>query len=170
MPEKWDGIENFRLHGMNRAFVKFLLSRITGFIEQQSGSSTTFSTYYVSPGKKPFEVEHVWADKFDEHRDEFEQQHEFDNYRNRIGDLLLLPQGTNQSYGAMSYAEKLGHYVKENFLVKSLHPKTYENNPNFLRMARDLKLDFKPHQTFSKTDIDERQELIQSICEVIWGT
>jgi uncharacterized protein with ParB-like and HNH nuclease domain len=170
MPEHWDGIENFRLHGMNRAFVKFLLSRITGFIEQQSGNSTTFSTYYVSPGKKPFEVEHVWADKFDEHRHEFEQQHEFDNYRNRIGDLLLLPQGTNQSYGAMSYAEKLGHYLKENLLVKSLHPKTYENNPNFLRMARDLKLDFKPHQTFSKTDIDERQELIQSICEVIWGT
>ena len=51
-------------------------------------------------------MEHIGADKFDEHRDEFEQQHEFDNYRNRIGDLVLLPQGTNQSYGAMSYAEK----------------------------------------------------------------
>lgn len=169
MPETWDGISEFRLHGMNRYFVKFLLSRITGFIEQQSGSSTNFTTYFVSPGAKPYEVEHIWADKFDEHRDEFEQQHEFDNYRNRIGDLVLLPQGTNQSYGAMSYGEKIEHYLKENLFVKSLHPKAYENNPNFLGMARTLGLNFKAHKAFTKADIDERQRLVQSICEVIWG-
>jgi uncharacterized protein with ParB-like and HNH nuclease domain len=168
MQETWDGLGEFRLHGMNRNFVKFLLSRITGFIEQQSGASTSFSTYFVSPGTKPYEVEHIWADKFDEHRNEFEQQHEFENYRNRIGDLVLLPQGTNQSYGAMSYAEKLEHYLKENLLVKSLHPKCYENNPNFVGMARTLGLKCKAHKSFNKADIDERQVLIQSICEVIW--
>ena len=169
MPEKWEGMMGFELHGMNRYFVKFLLSRITGFIEQQSGASTNFSTYFVSPGTKPYEVEHIWADKFEEHRDEFEQRHEFDNYRNRIGDLVLLPQGTNQSYGAMTYAEKVEHYLKENLLVKSLHPKAYENNPNFLGMAKNLGLKFKAHKAYSKADIDERQLLIQNICEAIWG-
>ena len=169
MPEKWEGMSVFRLHGMNRYFVKFLLSRITGFIEQQSGNSTNFSTYFVSPGTKPYEVEHIWADKFKEHLDEFDQQHEFDNYRNRIGDLVLLPQGTNQSYGAMSYAQKVEHYIKENLLVKSLHPKAYENNPNFVGMAKNLCLMFKPHKTYAKVDIDERQMLIQRICEAIWG-
>src|SRR5262249_16438768 len=157
----------FRLHGMNRYFVKFLLSRITGFIEQRSGASTTFSTYFVSPGKKPYEVEHICADKFDEHRDEFEHRHEFENYRNRNGDLVLLPKGTNQSYGDMSYAEKLEHYLKENLFVKSLHPKAYENNPNFLGMAKTLGIPFKAHKCFTKTDIDERQALVQRICEVI---
>ena len=169
MQERWDGIGEFRLHGMNRNFVKFLLSRITGFIEQQSGASTNFSTYFISPGTKPYEVEHIWADKFDQHRNEFEQQHEFENYRNRIGDLVLLPQGTNQSYGAMSYAEKLEHYLKENLLVKSLHPKAYENNPNFVGMAQTLGFKFKAHKSFAKSDIDERQALIQSLCEAIWG-
>ena len=169
MNESWDGLAEFRLHGQNRWFVKFLLSRITGFIEQQSGASTSFSTYFVSPGTKPFEVEHIWADKFGEHQDEFKQKHEFDNYRNRIGDLVLLPRGTNQSYGDMSYAEKLEHYVKENLLVKSLHPKAYQNNPNFLAMAQALGVKFKAHKSFTKTDIDERQALIQSICEVIWS-
>jgi hypothetical protein len=169
MEEKWDGMAQFRLHGMNRQFVKFLLSRITGFIEQQAGASSNFSTYFVSPGTKPFEVEHIWADKFEEHRDEFEQQHEFDTYRNRIGDLVLLPQGTNQSYGDMPYVEKVDHYLKENLLVKSLHPKAYENNPNFLGMAQKLQLKFESHQSFTKADIDERQALVQSFCEVIWG-
>jgi len=170
MPEKWDGMEDFHLHGMNRPFVKFLLSRITGFIEQQAGGSTNFSTYFISLGARPFEVEHIWADKFEEHRDEFEQRYEFDNYRNRIGDLVLLPQGTNQSYGAMTYSEKIEHYLKENLLVKSLHPKTYENNPNFIGMANKHGLRFKAHKSFRKADIDERQMLVQKICEVIWGT
>ena len=169
MSEKWDGMSDFRMHGMNRHFVKFLLSRVTTFIEQKSGVPTTFSTYFINNGAKPFEVEHIWADKFEEHRDEFEQQHEFDNYRNRIGDLVLLPQGTNQSYGAMSYAEKLEHYVKENLLVKSLHPKSYENNPNFIGMIRLLSLPFKAHPAFTKRDIDDRQALVQRICEAIWG-
>ena len=155
---------------LNRCFVKFLLSRITGFIEQQSGASTNFSTYFVSPGTKPYEVEHIWADKFEEHRDEFEQRHAFDNYRNRIGDLVLLPQGTNQSYGAMTYAEKIEHYLKENLLVKSLHAKAYENNPNFVGTAKNLGLKFKAHKAYAKADIDERMTLIQSICEAIWGT
>ena len=169
MEETWDGVGEFRLHGMNRYFVKFLLARITGFIEQKSGASTNFTTYFVSPGTKPYEVEHIWADMFDEHRDEFDQRHEFDNYRNRIGDLVLLPQGTNQSYGAISYTKKIKHYLKENLWVKSLHPTTYEKNPNFLGMAKSLGLKFKPHDSFNKTDIDERQKLVQHICEVIWG-
>jgi len=169
MEETWDGLGEFRLHGMNRHFVKFLLSRITGFIEQQSGASTSFSTYFVSPGTKPYEVEHIWADKFDDHRDEFEQRHEFESYRSRIGDLVLLPKGTNQSYGAMPYSEKIEHYLKENLLVKSLHPKAYQNNPNFLGMAQNLGLEFKPHKSFTKADINERQALMQSVCEVIWG-
>lgn len=168
MPEKWEGMAEFRLHGMNKQFVKFLLSRLTGFIDQQSGASSNFSTYFISAGKKPYEVEHIWANKFEKHRDEFEQRHEFDNYRNRIGDLVLLPQGTNQSYGAMTYGQKVEHYLKENLLVKSLHPKAYENNPNFVGMANNLGLKFKPHSAFTKTDIDERQALVQSICEVIW--
>jgi len=60
------------------------------------------------------------------------------------------------------------HYVKENLLVKSLHGKTYENNPNFLRMSENLNLDFRPHEAFSKADIDQRQVLVQQICEAIW--
>lgn len=169
MDESWDGIVYFRMHGQNRRFVKFLLSRITGFIDQRSGLSTNFSTYYINHGSKPYEIEHIWADKFNEHRDEFEQQHEFDNYRNRIGDLVLLPQGPNQSYGDMPYAQKLENYLKENLLVKSLHPKTYENNPNFIGAAQTLGIKFKAHGSFTKADIDERQALIQRICEVIWG-
>jgi len=70
----------------------------------------------------------------------------------------------------MKYAKKLEHYLKENFLVKSLHPKAYEKNPNFISMAKKFRLKFHAHKEYAKGDIEQRQVLLQSICEAIWGT
>ncbi|MBL4833118.1 MAG: DUF262 domain-containing protein [Pseudomonas sp.] len=168
MKESFDGMDKFRMHGQNKRFVKFLLARITAWCEQQAGMSTNFVTYYKPASGKPFEVEHIWADKFLRHKDEFEQEHEFQNYRNRLGDLVLLPRGTNQSYGDLPYADKQPHYIKENLLVKSLTPLAYENNPNFVTLGRQHSLAFSAHPQFKKQDIETRQALYQAICERIW--
>ena len=37
-------------------------------------------------------------------------------------------------------------------------------------MARKFRLKFKAHNEYAKADIEQRQVLLQSICEVIWGT
>ncbi len=168
MEESWEGFSSFRLHGQNRRFVKFLLSRIITFIEKNSGININFETYFESPEGQPFEVEHIWANKFDEHIDEFTQKTDFDECRNRLGCLVLLPRGTNQSYGAKSYSEKLDHYIKENLLVRSLCELTYKNNPNFLTMCGNLNFPFEPHNEFKKFDVTKRQKLYQQICEKIW--
>ncbi len=169
MEQTWSGVESFRWHGMNRHFVKFLLSRISGYIDEQTGLSSHFDTYFSNPGGKPFEIEHIWADKFEEHQDEFVQQHEFREFRDRLGDLVLLPRGTNQSYNAQPYASKQPHYVKENLLVKSLCSLNYQNNPNFIQMAAKLNLPFRAHPEFKKADLQERQRLYRTICERIWA-
>ncbi|MEP3836409.1 MAG: DUF262 domain-containing protein [Algibacter sp.] len=163
------GMPNFRLHGMNYKFVKYLLCRITGYVEQQVGLDSSFKKFFHPEGKK-FEVEHIWADKFEEHKDEFDQLHEFNEIRNRLGDLVLLPNGTNQSYNAMPYKDKYEHYIKENTLVQTLHPKYYENNPNFLNNPKLQGMNFKPYTSFKKEDIEERQNLYLDICEEIWNT
>ncbi|HHQ6628197.1 TPA: DUF262 domain-containing protein [Serratia fonticola] len=168
MQEDFSGMDEFRLHGQNYRFVKFLLSRMTAWVEHQAGMSTNFVTYYQPEKGKPFEVEHIWADKFTNHRDEFEQEHEFYHYRNRIGDLVLLPHGTNQSYGDLSYEDKQPHYIKENLLVKSLCLLAYSNNPNFTRLIQDAGLPFRSHVSFKKQDVDTRQQLYRAICEQIW--
>ncbi len=169
MEEKLEGMPYFRLHGQNGRFVKFLLSRITAFIEQEAGMNTTFETYFRNPVGKPFQIEHIWADRFDKHLDEFEQETDFDEFRNRIGGLVLLPEGTNQSFSAKPYNEKLEHYIRENLLVQSLCESAYVNNPNFLSMIPILDLPFEPHTQFKKTDVEKRQKLYQRICQVIWG-
>lgn len=168
LPETWDGMDQFRWHGQNGRFIKFLLSRISGYIDEQAGQGTNFVNYYDNPNGKPYEIEHIWANKFQEHRDEFDQEGDFQEYRNRIGDLVLLPNGSNQSYRDKPYAEKQPHYVKENLLAKSLCPLAYQNNPNFTKLQTELGLPFKAHPVFKKQDIIERQELYREICERIW--
>lgn len=165
----WDKFQNFMMHGTNGRFVKYLLSRLTAYVEQGAGISTTFQTYYESPGGKPFEIEHIWADDFEAHKDEFTDKNDFSEWRNSLGALVLLPNGTNQSYSAKPYADKIVHYQKENLLVRSLCPLAYQNNPNFTNWAKSRGLPFAPHPNFKKADIVLRQSLYQKLCENIWA-
>ena len=172
MDERLDGLDEFGLHGQNKKFVKFFLARITAFVEQQAGMKTSFSKYHDRglPSEKPFEIEHIWADNFAEFRHEFEQEKDFDDYRNAIGGLLLLPHGTNQALGGKSYSDKLPHYLKENLLAQSLHSSTYSSNPNFLKRVRDeLSLPFEAYEKFGKDELDERQELYKAIAKCVWA-
>ncbi|MEX6152909.1 DUF262 domain-containing protein [Providencia hangzhouensis] len=168
MDERWDGFDRFCLHGQNGRFVKYLLSRLSSYVDSLAGANTDFSTYYHATNGKPFEIEHLWANNFDDHKDEFEQQNDFYDVRNKIGALVLLPRGTNQSYSDKPYVDKLPHYIKENLLVKSLHPLAYENNPNFNKLFTNNGLAFKAHSEMKVADIKERCELYRQIAEQIW--
>ncbi|MDR1971717.1 MAG: DUF262 domain-containing protein [Treponema sp.] len=166
--EKWDAILDFGLHGMNGRFVKHLLCRITSYIDNLVGKDVNYSNYH-DPEGKPFEIEHIWADMFEEHRDEFDQKEDFSDWRNSIGALLLLPNGTNQSFSSQKYESKVKHYLKENTFAQTLNSKYYINNPNFLNSPVIKKLKFKPHEHFKCEDIKDRLKLVQRICEEIWS-
>ena len=167
--EGWKGVLRFGLHGMNRNFVKHLLSRISNYLDNLVGKDTTYVTYH-HPNGRQFEIEHIWANKFEEHRDEFEQVTEFQEWRNLVGALILLPQGTNQSFSSDIYEEKLEHYLKENTYAQTLHQTFYIKNPNFLKSEVVRQLQFKPHPHLKKEDIDYRQKLVERICEHLWTT
>ena len=166
--ETWEGILDFGLHQMNGKFVKHLLSRICSHLDKLIGKDTTYATYH-HPNGKQFEIEHIWANKFEQHRDEFEQLNDFQRWRNYIGALILLPQGTNQSFSSDKYEDKIEHYLKENTYAQTLHPMYYTRNPNFLKSHEIQNLEFKAHTEFKKNDITERQQLIKRICENIWS-
>jgi uncharacterized protein with ParB-like and HNH nuclease domain len=169
MEETMEGVLNFRLHGQNYTFVKFLLSRMTSFVETETGMSSSFDKYYYNTNGKPFEVEHIWQDIFEDFRDEFDQLSEFQDFRNKVGGLLLLPRGTNQSFGKLPYVKKLPHYRRENLLAQTLCESTYQNNPNLRSMMVNHDIPLKAHEEFKKQDLNDRQELYKRICEEIWS-
>ena len=168
IPENWSGVLEFGLHGQNRNFVKHILCRISSYLDNVIGKDTTYASYH-HPNGAQFEIEHIWANRFEEHKDEFEQENEFQRWRNSLGALILLPQGTNQSFSSDKYEDKVEHYLKENTYAQTLHPYYYTKNPNFLKSEIIQSIGFKAHTKFKKVDIGERQKLVQCICEKLWS-
>ena len=166
--EMFDTKDPFRLHGTNGPQVHRLLARITDYIETRSGRPSRYAEYVRRSGKNAHEVEHIWAGRPERHKNEFPDSRDFEEYRNRIGGLLLLPKDFNASLGDMKYEEKLDHYYGQNLLAKSLCEKAYVNNPGFKRFIKESQLPFRPHSEFKKADLDARQELYRKIAEQVW--
>lgn len=162
------GNTSFRLHGMNGRQIHRMLARMTDYVETASGQTSRYAEY-IQRGKKGYEIEHIWADKPERHRQEFQHPTEFQEYRNRIGGLLLLPKSFNASYGDLIYAKKLPHYNSQNLLARSLHDKAYEHNPGFVRFLKQSGLPFRAHEEFKKADLDARQTLYLKLAEHIWN-
>lgn len=160
--------DRLRMHQQNRYAIQELLARMTDFIERESGIPSRFEEY-VASGKNKYEIEHIWANHFERHLDEFGHEADFQEFRNRIGGLLILPKSFNASYSDKPYQEKLKHYFGQNLLAKSLHKDCYEHNPGFLRFIKESGLSFKPHAEFRKNDLEERSKLYQDIAEKLWS-
>ncbi|MCJ7635843.1 DUF262 domain-containing HNH endonuclease family protein, partial [Candidatus Bathyarchaeota archaeon] len=167
--EKLEGIRQFEFSSYYRRFVHFLLARITHHIEQRSGIASNFEAYVNTTSSAPFEIEHIISDNFDLHRTEFNDKEEFQRFRSRMGNLILLQNGFNQSYGQLPYLEKLPHYFSQNLLARTLNPLCYEKNPNFINYMTSSAIPFKAHSQFSKQDIIDRTNLYLRICEEIWS-
>lgn len=159
----------FRLHGRNGRQIHRMLARMTDYVETKSGMPSHYLDYIHRSGKKGFEVEHIWANHPEWHKNEFGHASEFDEYRNRFGGLLLLPKAFNASYGDLPYEKKLKHYNGQNLLARSLNEMAYDHNPGFKRFIKESELPFSAHSDFKKTDLDSRQKLYRKLAEQIWS-
>lgn len=168
MEDTFEGMSSFALHQQNRWRVHYILARMTHHIERECGMESSFETYVSRKIQKPFEVEHIWANKYERHSHEFGSPLDFTSYRNHIGGLLLLPRGFNQSLNDAPYEEKLPHYYAQNLLARSLNTQCYQRNPNFRAYLGRSGIPFQPHEHFTREDLDTRQELYRHICEQIW--
>ncbi len=168
--ETFESVTSFYMHQQNRQRVHHLLARMTYALDQWTGIDSSFDTYSSSKVKTPYEIEHIWAAKYERHKDEFRSETEFLLYRNRFGGLILLPREFNQSLNADRYADKVEHYIKANLLAQSLNPLAYDKNPAFMKFIERTGLPFRPHYPdFKSVDLDGRQELYGRICEEIWS-
>ena len=166
LSESIDSLTHLRLTKTNKPNIYYLLARLTSWVGDEKAA-----TYLERNRRDPFEVEHIWANKFDRHAGEFANEFEFADLRNSFGDLLLLPKSFNASYGALEYSVKVEHYFGQNQLAKSLNRSSYSNNPNFARKIKDNDLLFKPYgpEEFKRFAIGERQALYTEIAKVIWS-
>ncbi len=158
-------------HQQNFYLVRHVLARLTHWVDQQCGVVSHVEDYFVAGKGRPFEVEHIWANQYEQFRDWFPHVADFERARNRIGGLLLLQRGTNQSLGDLPYEDKRNTYMAQgqSLLTRSLHPLTYEHNPAFQAFLDRTGLRFRPIERFDKAAQQERQELYVRIAEWVWN-
>lgn len=168
-PEQFMTNDRFTLHQKNGPYVHWLLARMTDFVQTKSGDTSHIMDYLgVTKGQK-YEIEHIWANHYEWHTDEFTHPTDFHDSRNRIGGLLLLPKSFNASYGDLPYEQKLPHYFGQNFLARSLNDKCYEHHPDFVRFTQASGLPFESHTHFLKSDFEKRNALYQLLAEEVWS-
>jgi hypothetical protein len=160
---------NFGLNKTNGGVIHGILARFTEYVESNSGKLLDYDKLVDTSLKNRFQIEHIWANFFSRHHEEFTYERDFQDYRNRIGDLVLLPSNINQSHGGVPYEKKINLYVKENWLAASLHPDAYMNEPGFSGFVSLSKLPFHSHPEFRKEDLDARQRLYTQIAQQIWN-
>ena len=161
--------ERLSMHQKNRRYLHRILARIADYVGTESGEESSYVKYVSEAVKDRFEVEHIWADKFEEHTDEFFHRSDFSDHRNRIGGLLLLPKSFNASYGAYPFEKKVEKYAHHNILAWSLNQNCYENHPGFKKFVARTGLLFRPYEHFKKANFDERGRLYCQIAERIWN-
>lgn len=162
---------DFRLHQQNYHQVRHTLARITHWVDQQCGLRSHFDDFASQGRGRPFEVEHIWENQYERFAKVFPHAQAFQEARNRIGGLILLQRGTNQSLGDKPYTEKRDSYAAQgqNLLTQSLHPMVYENNPGFRQLRERTGLHFRPYDVFDERAQAERQELYLRIAEWVWN-
>lgn len=169
--ERFASQPRLRLHKQNYRQVRHVLARITHWVDDECGFPSNFEDLISQGRARPYEIEHIWADHYERFKAQIPQQSDFDTQRNRLGGLLLLQRGLNQSLNDAPYEEKRDAYVSQgqNLLARSLHPLAYESSPAFKQFMKRTGLSFKPYETFNPEEQAERQELYVRLAEWVWN-
>ena len=163
------GIPGLQLNGRNKKYIKNMLARITEFLEEQTDVTPNYSNY-MAPAKNPFEIEHILSDHYERFTDDFNDQTDFNNWRNNIGALLLLHKSINASINDSDFKDKLEAYsTKGNIYSASLDYSAYNDHPRFNRFIEENNLPFKPYSKFKKSEIKERNDLVIQLAKLIWN-
>jgi uncharacterized protein with ParB-like and HNH nuclease domain len=170
-PETFARQPRYRMHQQNYRQVRHTLARLTHWVDQQCGLMSHFEDLISQGQGRPFEIEHIWSDQYERFAEFYAHPSDFDEARNRLGGLLLLQRGLNQSLGDMSYEKKRDAYLghSQNLLARSLHPIAYQNNPAFARLIEKTGLPFRAYEAFGPAEQVERQELYIRIAEWVWN-
>lgn len=163
------GINDLGLNQFSKRYIFHLLARLTAFVEHESGRPDRFPDYVNRHRKNSEDIEHIWPNDFERHARLFSDANEFQDWRNNVASLLLLPADINRSLQNMLYEDKVSHYAGQNLYAASLSAWMYHHQPQFKAFRERTGLPFKAYATFGKEQQLERRALVQQLAEQVWS-
>ncbi|MCI9185006.1 MAG: DUF262 domain-containing protein [Lachnospiraceae bacterium] len=168
MPERLDAIKDFVLNQFTGRYMLHMLARMTDYVNIRMGYAPQFPVYIDRDPKTSYDIEHILPDDFATYADLFNDEEDFLNNRQKIGNLMILTLDHNRSYQNMPYAKKVKHYISDNILAQALNSGAYANNPKFLALKEEF--GFQPYdETFDKGSIRGRAKLYANLAKAVWN-
>ena len=163
------GIAGLGLNQFSRRYIFHLLARLTAYVDIGSGKPDLFDKYVDRDSKNPYDIEHIWADRYDRYKDAFTNEEDFRFWRNHVSGLVLLPADVNRSYQDKPFEQKAPHYAKQNLYAASLTDAVYHHQPQFQAFRLREGLPFRSYTEFGSTEQDERSELVLALANRVWS-
>lgn len=165
------GIEGLGLNQFSRRYIYHLLARITAYVEAGSGNHDIFDKYVDRSHRNPFDIEHIWPNRYDlyQHEEQFQSEQEFQDWRNHVAGLLLLPADVNRSLQDKPFAHKNAVYANQNRYAASLNESAYQHAPQFKAFRESKGLPFKSYDAFHKQEQKERRALVLALAQQVWS-
>ncbi|MBD2096819.1 DUF262 domain-containing protein [Trichocoleus sp. FACHB-591] len=163
------GIKGLGLNQFSRRYVYHLLARLTAYTEVNAGKPDLFDKYVDRSCPNPCDIEHIWSNDYSQYKDQFQSEQEFQDWRNGIAGLLLLPADVNRSYQDKPFAKKAPCYAQQNLYAASLTASAYQHQPQFTSFLKQQELPFKPYDQFGKTEQLERRQLVEALANCVWS-
>lgn len=164
-----DALKRLTLYSMQQYRIRYLLARLTQHVEmafnglKTPGSLEPFiklEIEHILPNKPKAELRATWAAE--------NPNADYDDYKNRLGNLTLLEKPINVVAGNDFYAFKQTEYRKSgNYLTRSLIALT-EVGQNTSISRINTKLTAFP--TWEATSIEKRHVLLISLAQEVWKT
>ncbi|WP_307671765.1 DUF262 domain-containing protein [Streptomyces sp. V4I2] len=171
LPETaFEQIATFGMRGNNKAQVRYLLARLTAYVETGLGR-TDISAGYLG-AERSWQIEHLYANHPERHvPHDAPDEVTFRAWRARLGVLVLLRQSDNASYNDLPLETKRHRYARENGLAAILAPDYRKNHPALRRFIadNDIERHFRElgHATMEQA-VETRGELYRRLCLRIW--
>lgn len=166
-----ESLNDLILNNYTKKYIKHMLARVTGYIEESIGVASNYCNYIDTKTKNPFEVEHIICDHFEWFTDEYNDKEDFRIWRNYLGGLLLLHKSINASLNDAKYEYKLKKYCSNegNIYTESLGEIAYKNNPKFIKFIQENNLNFRSYKKYGKDEIQERTDLFIQLFKLVWN-
>jgi uncharacterized protein with ParB-like and HNH nuclease domain len=163
------GIEELGLNQFSKRYIYHLLARLTAYVDVGAGRADLFDTYVDRKQKNPFDIEHIWADRYERYASDCPTRQDFDTWRNHVAGLVLLPADVNRSYQDKPFDQKAPHYAKQNFYAASLTAAAYQHQPQFELFVNREGLPFRDYDNFGKAEQQERRKLVLALANKVWS-
>lgn len=163
------GIAKLALNQFSRRYIFHLLARITAFTDVGCGRPDPFPDLVNRDQKNPFDIEHIWAADYGLHPGVFASLQEFEQLRDTVPALLLLPADVNRSLQDKPYDYKVQKYGMHHLYAASLSPGAYASQPQFDAFRTRHALPFKVHAAFDKDAWTDRLGLVAQLVDLVWS-